>query len=869
MYSRLSAADTAKRIDTSIEKGLSEREVQSRLSLSGSNTIAQEKKESFIKAFFRQINEPMIYILLAAAALSAFVNEWPDAVVILAIILINAIIGVVQERKAEKALDALRRMTVTHCTVRREGKVLDIPADELAVGDIVILSAGCVVPADLRLSLSANLEINESALTGESVPAGKDAEFIASEDIPLGDRVNMAYQGTVVTAGRGEGMVVATGMSTEVGRIAEMLSTQDSGKTPLQKKLAQLGKLLGLAAVGACAAIFVIGLIQKRDFWEILLTAISLAVAIIPEGLTAVVTIVLALGVTRMARRSAIVRHLPAVETLGSVNVICSDKTGTLTQNRMTVTSAFCNGARCSAEEFSSDACLPMLHGLALCNDASVEGSRTGDPTELALLDFAEKFGVSAAELNRKFERIGEIPFDSTIKRMTTLHRAGAATLSYTKGAEDIILPRCTHIWDNGAIRRITDDDREKIDAVTLEMSREALRVFAVAMRSGDTSPSDEGMLFLGLVGMIDPPREEAIRAIKLCKGAGIRVMMITGDHKITAAAIGRQTGIIASEDQVMSGAELDELSDEALDKCIGRLRILARVDPRHKVRIVNALRAQGNIVCMTGDGVNDAPSLKAADIGVAMGITGTDAAKDASDLILTDDNFETITHAVEEGRNIFGNIRKAIHFLLSSNMGELFSVLFAVLFAWDSPLLPLHILWINLITDSLPALALGVDNGDADIMKQPPRKQSKHLFELRDWVKILGYGAVIAAATLTAFRVALVRSGSLDVARTFALVTLAASQLFHSVSVRIGARSVFRANHLSNRFFLLALLVGIALQVIILYIPPLAALFDTAPIGIKGWGFILALSLAPIAVHELVALVKFLLARPKKSGRK
>lgn len=869
MYFKLNAQDTAEQVDANIKNGLSDKDAHSRLSSSGSNSLAQEKKESILKAFFRQINEPMIYILLAAAALSAIVKEWPDALVILAIIIINAVIGVVQERKAEKALDALRKLTVTHCTVRRNGILKDVPADELVVGDIVILTAGCVVPADLRLAVSAGLEINESALTGESVPVAKDSEFLADSEIPLGDRLNMAYQGTVVTAGRGEGIVVATGMSTEVGQIAEMLNQQESGKTPLQEKLAHLGKVLGFAAIGACALILLIGIVQGKNFLDLLLTSISLAVAVIPEGLTAVVTIVLAMGVTRMARRSAIVRHLPAVETLGSVNVICTDKTGTLTQNKMTVTQVYCNGTRFSTDDFSANICLPLVHGLALCNDASIDGARTGDPTELALLDFAALYGISAKTLNDEFSRIGEIPFDSQLKRMTTLHSAGSSTISYTKGAQDILLPRCTHIWDNGAIRKLTDSDRERIDAQTLAMSQDALRVFALAMRAGDSAPKDEGLLFIGLVGMIDPPRAEAISAIRVCKNAGIRVMMITGDHKITAAAIGKQTGIIASDDQVMSGAELDELDDAALAKIIHNLRILARVDPRHKVRIVNALREQGNIVCMTGDGVNDAPSLKAADIGVAMGITGTDAAKDASDLILTDDNFQTITHAVEEGRNIFANIRKAIKFLLASNIGELLSVLVAVLLAWDSPLLPLHILWINLITDSLPALALGMDEGDPDIMLQPPRGKSKVLFTVKSWLKIAGYGAVIAAVTLIAFRVAFVTSdGDLTRARTFALLTLAASQLVHAISVRIGKHSFFRSKHFNNGFFLISLAVGILLQVIVIYIPPLRALFKTAPLGLADWGFILLLSLASLIVHEFTVLIRFIFGGKKRRKR-
>lgn len=858
MYAKLSAAETAQRIDVDIKKGLSSKEASERLSAGGSNALSENKKNSFFSLVLKQLNEPMIYILFAAAALSALVKEWENSVVILAIVIINAVIGVVQEKRAEKALDALRKLTVTYALVRRDGVLKEVSADDLVVGDIVVLDAGRVVPADLRLSFTANLAVNESALTGESVPVTKNHEFIAIGDIPIGDRENMAFQGTVVTGGRGEGIVVATGMSTEVGRIAELLNEQGSEKTPLQKKLAGLSKILGIAAIFACVFIFIVGLLQGRNFADLLLTAISLAVAVVPEGLTAVVTIVLAMGVTRMVRRNAIVRHLPAVETLGSVSVICSDKTGTLTQNKMTVVTTYFDGKSFSEADFDAASAMPLLHGMCLCNDASISGgNRTGDPTELALLDFAAKFSVTADNLNDTFPRVDEISFDSDRKMMTTMHSVSGTTISYTKGAEDVIISRCSHIWDDGAIRLITDEDREKINAQTVAMSNDALRVLAIAMRSGDEKPCEQGLVFIGLVAMIDPPRKESVDSIAVCKGAGIRVVMITGDHKTTARAIGIKTGICDENARVLSGPELDEMDDNALSACIDEVSVFARVDPRHKVRIVKALKSHGHVVSMTGDGVNDAPSLKAADIGVSMGITGTDAAKDASDLILTDDNFETITHAVEEGRNIFENIRKSIFFLLASNMGELITVLVSVLLFWDSPLLPLHILWINLITDSLPALALGIDPGDADIMTRKPRPAKQSIFADGGGMRVIGYGIVIAIVTLIAFKATQVTTNNLTYAQTMALVVLAGSQLVYSITVRVGNHSVFKTNHLTNKFLLLAVAVGIALQLLILYIPPLANLFSTAPLKIGSWGIVLLLSLVPLIVHEIVVFIR------------
>ncbi|MBR5478655.1 MAG: cation-translocating P-type ATPase [Clostridia bacterium] len=858
MYAKLSADETAKRVDVDIKEGLSSTEVEERLSASGANSIRGDQKTSFISMVLKQLNEPMIYILFAAAILSALVGEWSNSLVILAIVVLNAIIGVVQENKAEKALEALKKLTVTHAIVRRGGIVQEISADDLVVGDVVLLDAGRVVPADLRLTFASNLAVNESALTGESVPVSKDPDFIADGDIPLGDRANMAFQGTVVTGGRGEGIVVATGMSTEVGRIADMLNEQDAGKTPLQKKLAGLSKILGIAAIGACALILLIGLLQGKAFAEILLTSISLAVAVVPEGLTAVVTIVLAMGVTRMVKRNAIVRHLPAVETLGSVSVICSDKTGTLTQNKMTVVSAYFNGVTLNSNSIAAKDILPLIHGFTLCNDATVNGeAKTGDPTEIALIDFAIKHGISPDSLNKTFPRIDEIPFDSERKMMTTVHSADGTTISYTKGALDMVIPNCTHIWDNGDIRPITDEDIRQIQDTAKKMSDKALRVLALAMRSGNHTPKEENLAFTGLVAMMDPPRKEAIESIKICKRAGIRVVMITGDHKATATAIGIQTGICKEGDTVLSGAELDNMSDEELSACIENVCVFARVDPRHKVRIVAALKAHGHVVSMTGDGVNDAPSLKAADIGVAMGITGTDAAKDASSLILTDDNFSTIANAVEEGRNIFENIRKSIYFLLSSNMGELITVLVSVLLFWDTPLLPLHILWINLITDSLPALALGIDPGSPDVMNKKPRPADQSLFADGGGFKVIFYGIIIAIVTLCSFKITQVTTENLNYAQTMALVTLAGSQLVYSITVRAGDKSVFGVKILNNPLFITSLVVGFALQFLILYIPPLATLFSTSPLSFGSWGVVIGVSLVPLVAHEIVVLVR------------
>jgi len=865
MYYKLSAEETAKNLDTNLDLGLDYDTAQARIASSGANSLQEQKSVTVFESIRRQLNEPMIYILLAAVILSAVLGEWLDAIVIMAIVVLNAVIGTVQEQKAEKSLEALRKLTVTRCVVVRDGLHLEISAEELAVGDIVLLDAGRSVPADLRLIETAGLSINESALTGESVPVEKDATFLADGDIPLGDQLNMAFQGTIVTAGRGRGVVVATGISTEVGRIAAMLNEQETEKTPLQKKLAWLSKVLGFVALGACALIFLVGLIHGLDKTQLLLTAVSLAVAVIPEGLTAIVTIVLALGVTRMVQKHAIVRKLPAVESLGSVTVICTDKTGTLTQNRMTVVSAYLNGSTYSAEDCTAETIRPLLHGMVLCNDSDIAGNRVGDPTELALLDFAARFGISKEELNKAFPRVGEIPFDSDRKMMTTLHKLENSTVSYTKGAVDVLLPNCSHIWTSEGIRPMTDEDRAAIDAQVLSMSNDALRVLAYAMRVGDPTPRETYMVFIGLTGMIDPPRTEVLDSVHACHAAGIRVVMITGDHKTTAAAIGTELGLLHEGDKVLSGLELDALSDAELAEAIEQVTIFARVDPRHKVRIVNAFKARGHVVSMTGDGVNDAPSLKAADVGVAMGEGGTDAAKEASDIILTDDRFDTIVHAVSEGRTIFTNIRKSILFLLASNMGELFTVFFAILFNWQSPLLALHILWINLLTDSLPALALGLDKADADVMTLPPRSPKESLFARGGWAMVSGYGLLIAAITLIAYRVVWLASGDIIVASTCAFLTLALSQLFHALGIHAHHVSVFKSNIHRNKTMLSSLLFGVLSLVIVVYIPPIAQLFHTAvPSGLQLL-LVFGLSLMPLLAHEFVILFRFVLSKVKQ----
>lgn len=856
--------------------GLSESEAARRLAGDGENALKEKEPPTRLQLFLAQLRDPMIYVLLAAAVISVALGEFSDAVIILGVVLLNAVVGMVQEGKAQKALDALKKMTSPTATVRRSGVVKEIPAASLVRGDVVLLDAGRVVPADLRLISTASLKIDESALTGESVPAEKDAAFLADKDAPLGDRHNMAYSSTSVTYGRGEGVVVGTAANTEIGKIAAMLQDEDE-LTPLQKSLAVLGKLLGVIAVLLCAALFVIALVQGRDVVEMLLTAISLAVAAVPEGLPAVVTIVLAMGVQRMVKVNSIVRRLPAVETLGAVSVVCSDKTGTLTQNKMTVTKIYVDGALRGPESLNAESDRLFLKGFVLCNDAVVSGeSRVGDPTELALLDMGAAAGVTRDGLEESCPRVNEQAFDSGRKMMTTVHRSGGETAAYTKGAVDQLLKHCTGIVENGAARPITAQDKEDILSAASAMSKQALRVLAMAVKYGDESAEEEDLQFVGLVGMIDPARPEARDAVESFKQAGITTIMITGDHRDTALAIARELGIADEESQCVTGEELDGMTQQELDEKVLRLRVFARVSPEHKVRIVKAFKANNKIVSMTGDGVNDASSLKAADIGVAMGITGTDVAKGAADMVLTDDNFATIEKAIEEGRGIYNNIKKTVIFLLGSNLGEVISMFTAIVAGLASPLKAVHILWVNLITDTLPALALGADDKPMGIMKRKPRDPRDSLFAGGGLFLTIFYGVLIAAMTLGAFlylpvtrllasgapvtlaAVDALLTGELLVrAQTFAFTVLAVSQLWHSLGMRDVDTSTFITIRHENKLTLLSFFGGLLLQVCATEIPLFAGVFGTATLAFSEWLGLIVFAMTPLLFHELFVPIR------------
>jgi Ca2+-transporting ATPase len=866
--------------------GLTRQEAADRLSEYGPNAFEEKKGKTKLQMFLSQLRDPMIYILMGATAISLVLREFSDAAIIMAIVLLNAIIGMVQESKAEKSLEALKKMSNPYCLARRDSKTVEIPAADLVPGDIVVLEAGRVIPADLRLLKTVNLKIEESALTGESVPVEKSASYLAEGDVPLGDRLNMAYMSTHAVYGRGEGVVVRTGMNTEIGKIARMISETTDEMTPLQKRLGDLGKILGILALGLCAALFVVAILQQRPVVEMLLTAISLAVAAIPEGLPAVVTIVLALGVMRMVKVNTIVRRLPAVETLGSVSIVCSDKTGTLTQNKMTVTHVYTDGKTYSVDEFSGETDPLLLNGFVLCTDATVNGDqRVGDPTELALVDLGLRYNIEKAVLEQEQPRINEQPFDSQRKMMTTVHdQKDCGTIAYTKGAIDQLLPHCVSIHEDGKIRPLTPEDISRIQQATTDMATLALRVLALAIKRDDQSATEEDLAFVGLVGMIDPPRPEAAEAVQIFKGADVRTVMITGDHKDTAFAIARELGIADSEDQCITGSELDLMTQEQLNEKVDDLRVYARVSPEHKVMIVKAFKSHDKIVSMTGDGVNDAPSLKAADIGVAMGITGTDVAKGAADMVLTDDNFATIEKAIAEGRNIYNNIRKTVLFLLSSNLGEILTMFVAITAGLAPPLRAIHILWVNLITDSLPALGLGVDEGDPDIMKTKPRNPKESLFANGGLAITVFFGIVIGCITLTAFVYSpithLLASGQpisftavknayadpdiLVHSQTYAFTVLAISQLFNAIGMRNRDRSIFKFNHLNNRMMIVAIFVGFLLQIMVTEVGFLTEMFGTVALSLSEWLRLVLLASAPLWFHELFVFVKYL---KKRSG--
>ncbi|MDR1431088.1 MAG: cation-translocating P-type ATPase [Propionibacteriaceae bacterium] len=878
-FEKLSFPDALAQLDTT-KKGLSNEEAAARLERYGPNAFEEEKRKSILAMFLSQLNDPMIYILFAATLVSAFLAEYTDAIIIVAIIVINAVVGVVQENNAEKSLEALKKMASPNAAVRRGGRLVEIPAAELVPGDIVILEAGRIVPADVRLVESVNLKIEESALTGESVPVEKDCEFVAQSDVGIGDRLNMAYLSTGVSYGRGLGLVCATGMDTEMGRIARMLKEEKETSTPLQRKLVGLSKVLGVLCLVVCAALFGVALLQGRDLMEMLLMAISLAVAAIPEGLPAIVTIVLALGVQRMVKVNTIVRKLPSVETLGSVSVVCSDKTGTLTQNKMTVTSVYTypDDRLWYVDDFFYEKDNKLLvDGFVLCTDAWIdsEGSRIGDPTELALLDLGVAKQVAKDDLERMMPRVNELSFDSDRKMMTTVHRySSGAVIAFTKGAVDNILQHC--VTQDG--KPLPPDQSRTILAAASEMAGDALRVLALAVKRDDDSATEEGLTFVGLVGMIDPPRPEAPGAVEGFKEASITTVMITGDHRDTAYAIAKQIGIVDDPSQVISGDQLSRMTQEELNAAVPSLRVFARVSPEHKVMIVKAFKSHGHIVSMTGDGVNDAPSLKAADIGVAMGITGTDVSKGAADMILTDDNFATIRLAVREGRNIYNNIRESVLYLLSSNLGEVFTMFVSISIGLLSPLRAIHILWVNLITDSLPALALGVDPPEDHIMKQPPRDSKAGIFSDGGMSAAIIFGITIGALTLAAYLFEPVRllleqgapitiegidkllTGDPEVyrkAQTFAFTTLGISQLFNALGFKKLHKSVFAVNHLQNKMMIFAFAIGFGLQIALTEVPALSELFETTQLSLQEWLVLTAWCTVPLWIHELYRIIR------------
>lgn len=884
MFDKKNIEECIKELKTDVDKGLSKEEAKARLERNGKNILEEGKKKNIFKIFLSQLNDSMIYILMAAIVISLFLGETSDAIIILAVILLNSIIGTVQEAKAEKALEALKKMSSPSCVVIRDGHVEEIKAEDLVVGDIVEIEAGRTIAADLRLIETNNVKIEEASLTGESVPVVKDANVVFDKDVPLGDKVNMAFMSTNVVNGRGVGVVVSTGMSTQVGKIANLLKNEKDEMTPLQKRLADLGKLLGILTVCLCVLLFIIAIIQNRDKYAMLISAISLAVAAIPEGLPAVVTIVLALGVQRMVKVNTIVRKLPSVETLGSVSVVCSDKTGTLTQNKMTVEKMYCSEK--SYHINNAKNCELLIEGMVLCNDAVIDnGNAIGDPTEVALIDLGKKFGVEKDNLNKDHKRINELPFDSERKLMSTQHIYGNCKRMYTKGAIDNILKVCTKIYVDDKVREITKEDIDRINDASLNMSQEALRVLALAYKEVGQF-EENNLIFVGMVGMIDPPRPEAKEAVNTFKQAGITTIMITGDHKDTAFAIAKDLGIAETIDQCISGDQLDKMTQEELNDRVTNLRVFARVSPEHKVKIVKAFKANDKIVSMTGDGVNDAPSLKAVDIGIAMGITGTDVAKGAADMVLSDDNFASIEKAIEEGRTIYGNIKKSVLFLLSSNFAEIVTMFVAILIGMPMPLIAIHILWINLLTDSVPALALGSDPKDSDVMKDKPRNPKESLFAHGGIQITLLYGFLIGILTLFAFlSVPIAELNNLgsqinydsilgileneDIlmrAQTFAFTTLAVCELFHALGMRNTRKTFIRKETFNNKLMLFSVALGVFLQVIVTEIPFLNKFFKTTQLAFSEWCYILGISLLVLIMHEIIVLI--LSIKEKKENR-
>ena len=876
-------------LKTNAENGLTAEEAQKRQEEYGLNELKAKKKKSLFVKFLEQFKDFMIIILIISAIISGVVGVaqgegFTDTIIILVVVVVNAIIGVAQENKAEKSLEALQKLSSHVAKVVRDGKLQVIQSKELVPGDIVILETGDYVPADLRIIEAVNLKSQESALTGESVPVEKMAAKIEDEKIGIGDRVNMLFSSSLITYGRGKAVVVETGMNPEVGKIADIINTAEDQGTPLQQKLNKLGKTLGIVALAICAVIFVVGLLYGKEPIHMFMTAVSLAVAAIPEGLPAVFTIVLAIGVQRMVKRNAIVKKLPAVETLGSASVICSDKTGTLTQNKMTVEKVFCDGNLVNLEESADMIDIQKLvYASMLCNDTKIseDDKLTGDPTETALVDMAFKLDFDPSVYGM-FPRVAEIPFDSDRKLMTTVHEENGNYVVYTKGGVDELLANCNSYILEGDIKTDLEEYKEIIRKYNIEMAQNALRVLAMAYKVLDHKPTAEeikelesNLTYIGMVGMIDPPRLEVKDAVQECKEAGIKTVMITGDHKITAIAIAKSLGILENDDEAITGTELEEMSDEELIRNVRKYSVYARVSPEHKVRIVKAWQANGETVAMTGDGVNDAPSLKIADIGCAMGIVGTDVAKEAADVILTDDNFATVVSAVEEGRRIYDNILKAIQFLLSSNIGEIVVLFLAILitpllskqFGVDitliETLLPIHILWINLVTDSLPALALAVDPAADNVMKRKPLKNTKKgIFTKGMTWRIVYQGLMIGLLTLTAFIIGLStpdvsQEEKVKIGQTMAFYVLALSELVHVFNIRDNKRTIFKTGIFNNSKLILATVVSASLMFVILFTQGLRDIFGLVMLPAMHVFETVMLVLAPVIIVEIFKLLK------------
>lgn len=864
MWYTLSTKEVEKQMQTNIEFGLNEKQVEDKQNKFGLNKLEEKKKESIVIKFIKQFNDFMIIILIIASIISAVVarlegsNDYFDSIIIIAIVVFNAIMGLVQEAKAEKSLEALKKMTAPTCRIKRNGKISTIKSEQIVPGDIVLLEAGNYVPADCRLISSSNLKIEESSLTGETVPVLKEANSILKEKTALGDMVNMAFSTTIVVNGHGEAIVTDIGMNTKVGKIAKMIITNEAPETPIQKKLGEVGKSLGIACLGICLLIFAIGLLKKIEPIEMFMTSVGLAVAAIPEGLPAIVTIMLSIGVTKMAKKNSIIRKLPAVETLGSSSVICSDKTGTLTQNKMQVTKIANINGETNDKEY-----IKWLMGMAtMCTDVEISKENgkmelTGEPTEKAIVSKALDEGQNKNELYNVMKRVKDIPFDSSRKMMTTIHKMPNGYRVITKGAPDVLLKRCNKVYDNGNVTTLDYSKTKLIENQNNKMADEALRVLAIAYLDIPSLPSridtetvEKNLIFIGLIGMIDPPREGVKEAVATCKKAGIKTVMITGDHIITAKAIAKDLGILRGSDLAVTGEELDKIPQAVLQRNIMNYSVFARVTPEHKVRIVKAYQSTGAVVAMTGDGVNDAPALKNADIGIAMGKNGTDVAKNAADMVLTDDNFVTIVEAVKQGRNIFDNIKKAVHFLIATNIGEIVTIFLGLVLGLKSPLLAIQLLWINLVTDSLPAIALGLEKPEADIMDKKPRDSKKGIFADGLWQRIITEGTMLGILTLVAFSVGNYLY-DIEVGRTMAFVSLGLLELVHSFNIK-SEESIFKVGLFENKYLLGAFILGALLQIVVVVIPSVAEVFKLVPLTQVQWMYTFGISILPLVIMEI-----------------